>query len=101
MIYIPYTAQAWKDGVCLFERDCELRVEYSLPDGPSGSVDWDVVEFHFEDRELTRRTYVKICRHEPLFHVLYKDLDIEWIDATLRDMLADEGIVDRYAGNGV
>ena len=101
MIYIPYTVQVWKDGVCLFERDCELRVEYTLPDGPSGAIDWDVVEFHFEDKALTRRTYVKIGRHEPLFHVLYKDLDTDWIDATLRDMLADEGIVDRYAGNGV
>ena len=101
MIYIPYTVQVWKDGVCLFERDCELWIEYTLPDGPRGPVDWDVTEFHFEGKELGKRIYTKICRHEPLFHVLYKDLDTEWIDATLRDMLADEGIVDRYASNDV
>ena len=103
MIYIPYTVQVWKDGVCLMERDCELRVEYTLPDGPRGPVDWDVTEFHFEGigTEPDKRIYTKISRHEPLFHVLYKDLDTDWIDATLRDMLADEGLVDRYASNDV
>jgi hypothetical protein len=32
-----------------------------------------------------------------LFHVLYADLDREWLQEKLTDMLADDGIVDRYA----
>ena len=103
MIYIPYTVQAWKDGVCLLERDCELRIEYTLPDGPRGPVDWDVTEFHFDGAgtEPGKRLYTKINRHEPLFQVLYKDLDIEWLDAAIREALADHGEVDRYASHDV
>lgn len=103
MIYIPYTVQAWKDGVCLLERDCELRIEYTLPDNLRGPIDWDVTEFHFTGVGTTpdKRLYTKINRHEPLFHVLYKDLDIEWLDAAIREALADNGEVDRYASHDV
>lgn len=103
MFYLPYTAQAWKDGVCLFERDCELRIEYTLPDGPRGPVDWDVTDFHFDgaSAEPGKRLYTKITRHEPLFHVLYKDLDIEWLDAAIREALADHGEVDRYPAHDI
>ena len=98
-VYLPYTAQVWKDGVCLFETDCELRIEYSLPDGRSGPIDWDVTEFHFDGvgTEPGKRIYTKIGRTEPLFQVLYKDLDTDTIDATLRETLADHGEVDLYA----
>jgi hypothetical protein len=75
-----------------------LKVTYDLPDGPRGPIDWDVTEFHFDapGTEMGKRIYTKIAPHEPLFHVLKKDLDTEWIDERLRDMLADSGIVDRY-----
>lgn len=97
MIYVPYTVQAYKDNVLLFERDVELFIEYYLPDGPRGLVDWDVLEFHFDDKDANGRPiYTKIGRHEPLFHVLYKDLDREWLDERIREMLADDGIVDLY-----
>ena len=103
MIYIPYTVQAWKDGVCLLERDCELRIEYTLPDGPRGPVDWDVTEFHFDGAgtEPGKRLYTKINRHEPLFHVLYKDLDMEWIGEAVFEALAADNIVARYASHDV
>lgn len=95
-LYIPYTVQAWKDDVLLFETDCELGITYSLPDGRRGIVDWDVTEFHFTDKKDGKPVYTKICRTEPLFGVLYKDLDTEWIDERLRCMLADDGTIDLY-----
>lgn len=97
MIYVPYTVQPHKDGVLLFERDVELLIEYYLPDGPRGLVDWDVLEFHFDSKDASGKTiYTKIGRHEPLYHVMYKDLDREWLDERIREMLADDGIVDLY-----
>lgn len=93
MLYIPTTITVWKEDVCLFETDCECRITYDLPDGRRGIVDWDVTEFHFTDKGK----YTKITRTEPLFGVLYKDLDRDWIDEQLRDTLADDGVIDRYA----
>ncbi len=97
-VYIPYTVQAWKDDVCLFETDCELKVSFDLPDGRSGVIDWDVTGFFFDacGTEPGKRVYTEIFPHEPLFHVLKKDLDTEWIDTTLRETLADHGEVDLY-----
>lgn len=92
-LYLPYTVQPHKDGVCLFERDVELRITYSLPDGPRGPVDWDVSEVHFDDGNAT----AVIHRHEPLFHVMYNALDVEWLDEAVRETLANDGIVDLYA----
>jgi hypothetical protein len=99
-LYIPYTVRAWKDGVCLFEADCDLRIDWDLPDGRKGPVDWDVTEFHFDGPkpgENKARIYTKINRHEPLFHVLYKDLDREFIDARVCEALADDERIDWYA----
>jgi hypothetical protein len=96
-VYLPYTAQAWKDGVCLFETECELRIEYSLPDGRSGPIDWDVTEFHFDDTLDNKRIYTKVTRTEPLFQVLYDNLGNDFIDERLRETLADHGEVDLYA----
>ena len=97
-VYIPYTVQAWKDDVCLFETDCELKVSYDLPDGRSGVIDWDVTGFFFDNvgTEPGKRVYTEIHPHEPLFHVLKKDLDLDYIDERLRETLADSGIVDLY-----
>ena len=96
MFYVSYTVQAWKDDVCLFETDCELGIYYELPDGPDGLIDWDVVEFHFTDKKDGKPVYTKINRHEPLFHVLYKDLDNEYLGERIREALADSGIVNLY-----
>ena len=95
--YIPVTITVWKGDVCLFEADCEAKCEYSLPDGPSGPVDWDVTAFYFDDvTTLDRRVYCEIERAEPLFGVLYADMDRDWIDDQLREALAQDGIVDLY-----
>ena len=96
MFYVDYTVQAWKDDVCLFETDCELGIFYELPDGPDGPVDWDVVEFHFSDTKDGKPVYTKINRHEPFFHVLYKDLDRDYLDERIREALAESGIVNLY-----
>ena len=92
MFYLPYTVQAWKDDVCLFETDCELGIDYDLPDGRRGPVDWDVVEFYFSDTKDGKPVYTKINRHEPLFHVLYGNLNREWLEQRLYDALATDGI---------
>ena len=100
MFYIPTTITVWKDDVCLFETDCECRIEYDLPDGRRGPVDWDVTEFHFTDEKDGKPVYTKITRTEPLFQVLYKDLDRDWLDEQVFEALANDGIIDRYAISG-
>lgn len=94
--YVDYTVSAHKDDVCLFETDCELGIGYDLPDGRSGPIDWDVVEFYFSDTKDGKKVYTKIRRHEPLFHVLRKDLDKEYLSERIREALAESGIVDLY-----
>ena len=94
MIYIPATISVYKDNVCLFETDCECGVDYDLPDGRRGVADWDIVEFHFADNGK----YTKVTRTEPLFKILYADVDREWIDEQLHELLANDGRIDRYAG---
>lgn len=97
IVYIPYTVQAYKDDVLLFETDCELRIEWDLPDGRSGPVDWDVTGFYFGDKRADGKlVYTEIGRTEPLFKVLYADLDREWIDDKLVDALADNEDINRY-----
>ena len=95
--YIPITITVWKNDVCLFDADCEAKCEWSLPDGPSGPVDWDVTAFHFADKRADgTRVYCEIGRTEPLFGVLYADTDREWIDNQLREALAQDGICNLY-----
>lgn len=98
VVYIPYTVQAYKDDVFLFETDCELRIEWDLPDGRSGPVDWDVTGFYFSDKRADGKlVYTEVNRTEPLFKVMYADLDREWIDDKLTDVLADNEEINRYA----
>ena len=95
--YIPTTITVWKGDVCLFEADCEAKCEYSLPDGPSGLIDWDVTAFHFADKRADgTRVYCEIGRTEPLFGALYAAMNRDWIDTQLREALAQDGIVDLY-----
>ena len=97
MLYIETTISVYKDGVCLFETDCECRVEYELPDGRRGPINWDVTEFHFTGKGPDGKPiYTKINRYEPLFHVLYKDLNRDWLDERVTDALADSDLIDRY-----
>lgn len=98
--YIPITITVWKSDVCLFQCECEARVEYDLPDGRSaGIIDWDVTAFWFDacGLEPGRRITTEIYRAEPLFKILYEHMDREYIDERLREALADSGIIDLYA----
>jgi hypothetical protein len=93
MFYVETTISVYKDGVCLFETDCECRIEYELPDGREGPADWDVTEFHFSDSGK----YTKINRHEPLFHVLYNNMNRDHIETLVYDALAWNDDVARHA----
>ena len=94
MFYIPVTATVYKDGVCLFETDCEARIEYEIADG---LPDWDISEFHFTDTKDGRRIYTKITRTEPLFLVLYDALNLTRLHERVIEALIDNGEVRRYA----
>lgn len=91
--YISTTISIVKNGVTLAEIDCEAKCEYSLPDGPSGPVDWDVTAFHFAS---SAQAYTEIERAEPLFGALYAAMDRDWIDNQLREALAQDGICNLY-----
>lgn len=89
MFYIPVTATVYKDGVCLFETDCEARIDYEIVDG---LPDWDVTEFHFSDKGQ----YTKVARHMPLFHILYDAMDREWLHEQVMEALINNEEISRY-----
>ena len=97
-VYIPITINVWKGDVCLFTVDCEAKCEWSLPDGPFGPIDWDVTAFWFDNAgtEPGKRKAVDIYRTDPLFSILYADMDRDWLDEQLREALAADGIVNLY-----
>ena len=90
MFYVPVTATVYKDGVCLFETDCEARIDYEIVDG---LPDWDVTEFHFSDKGQ----YTKVARHMPLFHILYDAMDREWLHEQVIEALINNEEIRRYA----
>ena len=96
MFYIPVTATVYKDGVCLFETDCEARIDYEIVDG---LPDWDVTEFHFDavGTEPGKRIYTKVARHMPLFHILYDAIDREWLHEQVIEALINNEEISRYA----
>ena len=94
MFYLPVTATVYKDGIVLFETDCEARIEYEIVDG---LPDWDISEFHFTDTKDGRRIYTKITRTEPLFLVLYDALNLTRLHERVIEALIDNGEVRRYA----
>jgi hypothetical protein len=94
MFYIPVTATVWKDGVVLFETDCEARIEYEIVDG---LPDWDISEFHFTGKKDNGPVYTKITRTEPLFKILYQDLDREWLHEQVMEAVINNGEISRYA----
>lgn len=96
MFYIPVTATVIKGGVCLFETDCEARIEYEIVDG---LPEWDISEFHFDavGTEPGKRIYTKITRTEPLFFVLYDALDLRWLHEQVIEALINNEEISRYA----
>jgi hypothetical protein len=96
--YIPTTIVVVREGVTLFEAECEARCVYYLPDGPDGPVDWDVTELHFDNvgTEPGKCVSTVVSRALPLFDALYKCIDNDWIEARLRESLAQDGIINLY-----
>lgn len=94
MFYIPVTATVIKDGVCLFETDCEARIDYEIVDG---LPDWDISEFHFTDTKDGKPFYTKVARHMPLFHILYDAMDREWLHEQVIEALINNEEIRRYA----
>jgi len=90
VFYIPVTITVCKDDVCLFETDCEARIDYEIVDD---LPDWDVTEFHFSDNGV----YTKVARHMPLFHILYDAVDREWLHEQVMEAVIDNGEINRYA----
>ena len=89
MFYIPVIATVIKDDVCLFETDCEARIDYEIVDG---LPDWDVTEFHFSDKGQ----YTKVARHMPLFHILYDAMNREWLHEQVMEALINNEEISRY-----
>jgi hypothetical protein len=96
LFYVPITATVWKHGVVLFETDCEALIEYEIVDG---LPDWDISEFHFDavGTEPGKRIYTKITRTEPLFNILYQDIDREWLHEQVMEAVISNGEISRYA----
>jgi len=90
MFYVPVTITVCKDGVCLFETDCEARIEYEIVDD---LPDWDISEFHFSDSGK----YTKVARHMPLFHILYDAVNRKWLHEQVMEAVINNGEISRYA----
>jgi hypothetical protein len=90
VFYIPVTATVYKDGIVLFETDCEARIEYEIVDD---LPDWDISEFHFSDSGK----YTKVGRHMPLFHILYDAMNREWLHEQVMEAVISNGEISRYA----
>jgi len=95
-LYVPVTIGIRRGDVHLVDVDCEARVEYELPDGPSGVLDWDVTAFHFAGASTGRAVYAEIGRTDSLFKDLYDHCDREWIHDQAREALARDGICNLY-----
>jgi hypothetical protein len=95
-LYVPVTIGVYRDGVHLTDFACEARVEYELPDGPSGVLDWDATGFYFTGQYLGKPIHHEIGRTDPLFKDLYDHCDREWIHDQAREALARDGICDLY-----
>jgi hypothetical protein len=94
VFYIPVTITAYKDNVCLFETDCEARIDYEIVDD---LPEWDISEFHFTDTKDGKPIYTKVARHMPLFHILYDAIDREWLHEQVIEALINNEEIRRYA----
>jgi hypothetical protein len=95
-LYVPVTIGIYRSDVHLTDFDCEARVDYELPDGPSGVLDWDVTAFHFAGKHNGKPVYHELGKTDPLFADLYKHKDDEWIHDQAREALAADGICNLY-----
>jgi hypothetical protein len=95
-LYVPVTIGVYRDDVHIWDADCEARVHYELPDGPSGVLDWDVTGFHFASTHNGKPVYTEIGKTDPLWKDLYDHMDREWIHDQAREGLAADGICDLY-----
>ena len=94
MFYIPVTITVCKDDVCLFETDCEARIDYEIVDD---LPEWDISEFHFTDTKDGKPIYTKVARHMPLFHILYDAMNREWLHEQVMEAVINNGEARRYA----
>lgn len=95
-LYVPVTIGIHRGDVHLVDVDCETRVEYDLPDGPSGVLDWDVTGFYFSGKHNGKPVYTEIGQIDPLWKDLYNHMDREWVHDQAREALAADGICNRY-----
>jgi hypothetical protein len=93
---VPVTIGIYRGDVHLVDIDCEARVEYELPDGPSGVLDWDVTGFYFTSKHNRKSVYTEIGKTDPLWKDLYVHLDREWIHDQARETLAADNICNLY-----
>jgi hypothetical protein len=97
-VYVPVTIGIYRGDVHLTDFDCEARVDYELPDGPSGVLDWDVTGFHFASTHNGKAVYTEIGKTDALWRDLYDHMDREWVHDQAREMLAADGICNLYLG---
>lgn len=85
-MYVPQTLTIIKNGVTLFETDCEVLIEYYFD---AGEIDWRPVSFHFEGRGAApeQRLYADINKTEPLWAVLNAALEDAAIVTAICDHL--------------
>ena len=95
-VYVPITIGIYRGECHIAEFDCEARVDYELPDGPSGVLNFVVTAFHFVGASTGRAIYAEIGRTDPLFKDLYDHCDREWIHDQAREALARDGICNLY-----
>jgi hypothetical protein len=95
-VYVPVTISVYRGECYIAEFDCEARVDYELPDGPSGVLDWDVTAFHFSSITNGKAVYTEIGRTDPLWKDLYDHMDREWLHDQAREALARDGICNLY-----
>ena len=95
-LYVPVTIGIHRGDVHLVDFDCEARVEYDLPDGPSGVLDWDVTGFYFWSKHNDITVYHEMGRTDPLFKDLYDHCDREWLHDQAREALARDGVCNLY-----
>jgi hypothetical protein len=95
-VYVPVTIGVYRGDCLIADFDCEARVEYELPDGPSGVLDWDITAFHFAGASTGRAVYHEIGSTDPLWKDLYDNCDREWVHDQAREALAADGICNLY-----
>lgn len=91
--YIEATITVEKEGICLFETDCEILVDYV---DDRGDLDLDVRSFHFTKTSPDgKRTLTAVHPHEPLFHSLLTGVNMDWLTQQVFDLIAENDLNER------